>query len=343
MTKCFRYRGAAALLCIFLLSAALSGCGTKKYEKIMLRETGNAIEENQDDKLRGIELEDAEGAKAADGTASAHSSSQEQVRTRASRESGRESLYDIQETTVPGSPAGEADMESSEEAEQVRSEQMQMEAEMQPVWNGKIVALDAGHQAKANLEKEPVGPGSETMKAKVEAGSVGIVTGLSEDKLTLSVAQKVEARLEAEGYQVVMIRESSDVNISNAERAKLANESGADIFVKLHANSLDTPGVYGTLSMCQTAQNPYNGSQHAASYDLSRRLTDAICEATGFKNRGVQETDTMTGINWCQIPVSLVEMGFMSNPEEDQKLAQEEYQELIAGGIVSGINSYFGF
>lgn len=341
MTKRFRYRGAAALLCIFLLSAALSGCGTKKYEKIMLRETENAIEENQDDRLRGIELEDAEGAKAADGTASAHFSAQEQVRTRASRESGGESLYDIQETT--GSPAEEADAEYSEEEEQVRSEQMQEEEKAQPVWNGKTVALDAGHQAKANLEKEPVGPGSETMKAKVEAGSVGIVTGLSEDKLTLSVAQKVEARLEAEGYQVVMIRDSSDVNISNAERAKLANESGADIFVKLHANSLDTPGVYGTLSMCQTAQNPYNGSQHAASYDLSRRLTDAVCEATGFKNRGVQETDTMTGINWCQIPVSLVEMGFMSNPEEDQKLAQEEYQELIADGIVSGINAYFGF
>lgn len=341
MTKFIKYRGAAGLLCIFLLSAALSGCGAK-YEKIMLPETENRIENTKEN---GMELEDAEGAKAADGTAIADFSSQTQVRTRAGRESVGEALYDIQESSVPAGSAGETDGEPLEEngIMVLEAAEPETEAEVQeaPVWNGRIVALDAGHQAKANPEKEPVGPGSETMKAKVEAGSVGIVTGLSEDKLTLSVAKKVEALLEAEGYRVVMIRESGDVNISNAERAKLANESGADIFVKLHANSLDTPSVYGTLSMCQTAQNPYNASQHAASYALSKRLTDAVCEATGFKNRGVQETDTMTGINWCQIPVSLVEMGFMSNPEEDQKLAQEEYQDLIAGGLVSGIDSYF--
>ncbi|MEG2871433.1 MAG: N-acetylmuramoyl-L-alanine amidase, partial [Clostridium sp.] len=74
---------------------------------------------------------------------------------------------------------------------------------------------------------------------------------------------------------------------------------------------------------------------------LSRKITDCISTATGFKNRGVQETDTMSGINWCDIPVSIVEMGFMSNPEEDRKLAQDEYQEKIAAGIADGIDAYF--
>ena len=55
--------------------------------------------------------------------------------------------------------------------------------------------------------------------------------------------------------------------------------------------------------MCQTATNPYNGELHAASYSLSKKITDAVCAATGFKNRGVQETDSMSGINWCKIPV----------------------------------------
>lgn len=298
MTKSMRYRGAAALLCIFLMAASVTGCGAR-YEKITFPEVEETIDAAEET-TENIELEDVDGAMAADGAAVADLSVQESKRTKASR----------------------------------------AEAGISPA--GFIVAIDAGHQAKANPEKEPAGPGSSTMKAKVEAGAVGVSTKIPEHKLTLSVAQKVEALLEEEGYQVVMIRESSDVNLSNAERAKLANESGADIFVRIHANSLDTPSVNGTLSMCQTAKNPYNGEFHGQSYSLSKSITDAVCEATGFKNRGVQETDTMSGINWCEIPVSIVEMGFMSNPEEDQKMAQEEYQDLIAGGIVNGINDYFG-
>lgn len=210
-------------------------------------------------------------------------------------------------------------------------------------FNGRIVAIDAGHQAKGNSEKEPIGPGSSTMKAKVASGAEGISTKLPEYKLTLMVSQKVKRILEERGYQVVMIRETNDVNLSNAERAELANQSGASIFVRIHANSLDNGTVHGTLAMCQTSRNPYNGALHDKSYTLSKQITDGICAATGFKNRGVQETDTMSGINWCTIPVSIVEMGFMSNPEEDEKMAQDEYQELIAAGIANGIDSYFGF
>ena len=206
---------------------------------------------------------------------------------------------------------------------------------------GRVVAIDAGHQAKGNSEKEPIGPGSSTMKAKVAAGAEGISTKLPEYKLTLSVSQKLRRILEERGYKVIMIRESNDVNLSNAERAEIANKSGASIFVRVHANSLDNNSVHGTLSMCQTAKNPYNGNLHAKSYSLSKKITDYVCAATGFKNRGVQETDSMSGINWCTIPVTIIEMGFMSNPEEDQKMAQDDYQELIVAGIANGIDAYF--
>lgn len=317
MTKYLRYRGASALLCVFLMSAAASGCGTTKYEKITLPELEDTIDDTThtaetENPTEKIELEDVDGAMAADDAAVAGISSQEKLRIKAA--------------------GAEEETEKTEETEEQAVDS----------WNGFVVTLDAGHQAKDNPEKEPVGPGSETMKAKVEAGATGISTRQPEYKLTLSVAQKTEELLEERGYQVVMIRESNDVNISNAERAKMANESEADIFVRIHANSLDSPIVHGTLSMCQTEKNPYNGELHSRSYTLSRKITDAICEATGFKNRGVQETDTMTAINWSEIPVTAVEIGFMSNPEEDEKLAQEEYQDLIAGGIANGIDSYFG-
>lgn len=209
------------------------------------------------------------------------------------------------------------------------------------VSNGRIVAIDAGHQAKGDSDKEPVGPGSSTMKAKVAAGAEGISTKIPEYKLTLSVSQKLKRILEERGYKVVMIRETNDVNISNAERAKIANKSGASVFVRVHANSHDNNTVSGALTMCQTSGNPYNGELHDKSYALSRQITDNLSAATGFKNRGVQETDTMSGINWCSMPVSIVEMGFLSNQEEDQKMAQEEYQEMIAAGIAAGIDAYF--
>lgn len=216
------------------------------------------------------------------------------------------------------------------------------EPEQAAASNGIIVAIDPGHQAKADTEKEPIGPGASTMKAKVEDGATGVSTGLKECELTLAVSQKVQAELEARGYQVVMIRESNDVNISSAERAQMANESGASVFVRIHGNSLDNSSVTGVLSMCQTSGNPYNGELHNSSYALSKLVTDSICAATGARNRGVQETDAISDINWCEIPVSVVEMGFLSNPEEDKNLADEAYQDKLAQGIANGIDAYFG-
>ena len=70
-------------------------------------------------------------------------------------------------------------------------------------------------------------------------------------------------------------------------------------------------------------------------------VVNGICSQTGFKNRGVQETDSMSGINWCSLPVTIVEMGFMSNADEDKKMATEEYRDKIAKGIADGIDAYY--
>lgn len=207
--------------------------------------------------------------------------------------------------------------------------------------SGRVIAIDPGHQAKGNSEKEPIGPGASEKKAKVASGTQGNATGIPEYKLTLAVSLKLKDELINRGYQVYMIRETDDVNISNAERAEMANKSGADIFVRVHANSLSDTSVHGALTMCQTSKNPYNGGLYSKSSALSKAVVKGLCDATGFKNRGVQETDTMSGINWCQIPVTIVEMGFMSNAEEDKKMATEEYRNKIAKGIADGIDAYY--
>jgi len=179
------------------------------------------------------------------------------------------------------------------------------------------------------------------MKAKVTGGTRGTTTGLYEYELVLEVALLLQAELEARGYEVVMVRTEHEVDISNVQRSQVANEAGADAFIRIHANGSESASAHGAMTICMTPDNPYNAHLYDQSRLLSDCVIDALCQETGAQNDGVWETDTMTGINWCQTPVTIVEMGYMTNPEEDRLMATADYQSKLALGMANGIDAFF--
>ena len=205
------------------------------------------------------------------------------------------------------------------------------------------VCLDPGHQGSwiDMSATEPDGPGSSEYKAKSTTGTVGNFTGVPEYELNLNIALQLEKELISRGYEVVMTRENNDTAISNSERATIAYTSGSDIFVRIHANSSTDESLAGALTMTMSAQNPYVGELYEESTRLADEILKAYCAGTGFRSLGNMTDDHMSGINWSRIPVTILEMGFMSNQQEDESMRDPEMQEKMVLGIADGIDAYF--
>ena len=207
----------------------------------------------------------------------------------------------------------------------------------------KIVALDPGHTGVVAGGTEPIGPGSKTMKAKDAAGTRGVVTKIPEYELTLSLAKKMKKLLEARGYKVVMTRTNSKKPLSCVSRAKIANKAKANIYVRIHADGIDNQSISGASALYPTKSNPYVGKLSKKSKKLSTCILNAMCKKAKANNRGLSPRDDLSGSNWAKMPVTLIEVGFMTNPAEDRKMATDKYRNKLAQGMVDGIDDYFGY
>ncbi|WP_083180130.1 N-acetylmuramoyl-L-alanine amidase family protein [Paenibacillus yonginensis] len=203
-----------------------------------------------------------------------------------------------------------------------------------------IICIEAGHQKKANLSLEPNAPGSNKMKEKVSGGTQGVQTKKPEYQLNLEVAKKLESALTGD-FDVIMVRETNEVDISNSERAIICNKAQADVMIRLHADGSENSKVKGMTFFYPSIENKYTKSISEESKEIAEVVSGQVVSKTGVKFKGVKSRDNLTGFNWLKVPSILIEMGFMTNKDEDVLLSTSDYQDKIVSGIKLGLIDYY--
>lgn len=155
-----------------------------------------------------------------------------------------------------------------------------------------------------------------------------------ESDINLGVALKVRDILKANNVRVLMSRET-DKTVELVDRPKDANAKEATLFVSVHTNSFFTDAAYGIET--------WGTLEHSATYagitdkDLAENIQKAVIAETGGYNRGVKDSTTLAVLRHSIMPSVLIEVGFISNKDEREKMFNEAYRKKLAEGIAEGI------
>ena len=192
-----------------------------------------------------------------------------------------------------------------------------------------LICLDPGHGTAPDVGRqvEPIGPGSAQLKVKDPGGAAG------EAPVVLAIARRTRALLLARGYRVAMTRDGIGYRGGNRERARFCNARGAALMIRIHADGSSDPSVHGVSTLVPALRRGWTDDVHGASRRAGRLLQRELVTATGAGDLGVVERRDLTGFNWADVPVVLVETGFMSNRREAGLLRTSAYQRKIAGAL----------
>ncbi|MBR4545413.1 MAG: N-acetylmuramoyl-L-alanine amidase [Oscillibacter sp.] len=208
---------------------------------------------------------------------------------------------------------------------------------------GRVICLDPGHGVTPLIGKGyvgPVSPLSDETKPLYTAGTEG--AHMTEEELNLIVGLKLRDALEALGAEILMTRTVSEIAITGVERCEIANRAGADVHIHIHADGVDNASAHGVSVLVPAKGLLGTPSILEESVRLGKFMVDAVAERTGAKNRGISPRSDMTGFNFSEVPSVLIEMGFMTNPQEDALLESGEYQDRIVEGIVDSLFAWYG-
>ncbi|MGW6191648.1 N-acetylmuramoyl-L-alanine amidase [Bacillus cereus] len=304
---------------IAVIGIYMGGCSQEQPKK----ETTSSVQEKNNDKKEDapVEKQKEEQEKKEEPQAI---QTNEQVELKQEEVSAKEKTEEIPPAQTTEQPVqnNEQKVESNEKQEKF------------------LVIIDPGHQQKANLNLEPIGPGATTQKYKVTDGTTGVVTKKRESVLVLEMAFILKEKLEAKGIQVLMTRTSHEVDISNKERATFANDHKANLFLRLHADGSENPNQSGFAVLTPAEGNQYTKEIYAESFQVSQTIVNKMRENHQVKVNGIKFRDDLSGFNWSKVPGVLLELGFMSNPEEDKKLSDPQYVNSLLQSVTDSVDEY---
>jgi len=201
-----------------------------------------------------------------------------------------------------------------------------------------LVCLDPGHGTAPDVGRqlEPIGPGSARLKVKDPGGAAG------EAPVALAIARRTRELLLASGHRVTMTRNGPGYRGGNRERARFCTARGADLMVRIHADGSGDPSVHGVSTLVPALRRGWTSDVYAASRRAGRIVQKELVVATGARDLGVVERADLTGFNWADVPVVLVETGFMSNRREAGLLRLATYQQRVARALAAAARRFLG-
>ena len=207
--------------------------------------------------------------------------------------------------------------------------------------SGFKVLLDAGHGCSGNYV-EPKYKGASDSEVTYEnssTGTTGVVTKKREGDLTLEIALKLQKKLQNLGADVLMIRTKKTTPMSLVQRAEYGNKHKVDLAFRIHADGLDDQSVNGASTLYPSAEH-INNKIAEKSKNIASIIQREYIKSTGLADRGTVERHDLVGFNFTTVPSILLELGFMTNPEEDRKMSDKKFQEKMVDGITNGMIAY---
>lgn len=204
---------------------------------------------------------------------------------------------------------------------------------------GLVIGIDPGHQSKGNNTLEKIAPDSEEMKAKVTSGTRGKYTGVPEYKLNLEVGLLLKAELQDLGAKTVMTRETDNIDISNVQRAQLTNENNCHMVIRIHANGSESAESNGYSILVPGEK--YSKDIAGKSRSFAEVLDSALRDNIDIRREGIITRNDLTGFNWSETPVVLLEMGYMTNKHDDETMQTEKFKKGVVKAISHALQVYF--
>ena len=201
-----------------------------------------------------------------------------------------------------------------------------------------LICLDPGHGTAPDVGRqlEPIGPGSARLKVKDPGGAAG------EAPVALAVALRARALLLAHGYRVALTRSAPGYRGGNRERAGFCNARRATLMIRIHADGSADPRRHGISTLVPELLPAWTADVYSASRRAGRILQQELVRSTHARDLGVVERGDLTGFNWADVPVVLVETGFLSNRREADLLRSPVYQQRLAGALARGAERFAG-